>query len=90
MQRRNDTGVFRHLPGVKFPCAALWEVGGVAQVISGAPWLGSPAGRLGVFVLFGGVFLLLGCFLFFARQRDFFFFFEGLPHRNGEFPLCSF
>ena len=42
-------------------------------------------------VLLGGVFVLLGCFLFFARQRDFLVFFifsEGIPHRNGEFPLC--
>ena len=45
----------------------------------------------GVFVLLGwGVFLcVLSFFLLFARQREFLlvFFFEGIPHRNGEFPL---
>ena len=40
---------------------------------------------MGVFLCFFGVFLL------FTRQRIFvgFFFFEGIPHRNGEFPLCT-
>ena len=46
----------------------------------------------GVVVLFGGVFVLLGVlfFVFRASARIFVgeFFFEGIPHRNGEFPLC--
>ena len=46
-------------------------------------------GGWGGVLSFGGVFTLRGCLFFFrALARKFGeFFFEGAPHRNGEFPL---